>query len=222
MTSLLRKIKQTFSPHRSPTKGLEDRAHEPSELVAYAIRYLNRPRNTWTATEKRSFRLRNDWREREFFTFSQGTEPSHLQMVYLITCFDDIFFGGVLRGKVEFEYSRFLSAADGTTLRGYTEKLSRDEPATRYINPGWRPVLLSGHEYHLGVIRTLLHESCHAYLQLYACHSRTCSKNGGCRVKIGEDGHGEAWIKLAYALEDTAMKVLNLTPLNLVKPSAAN
>ncbi|KAI9705967.1 MAG: hypothetical protein M1836_005373 [Candelina mexicana] len=54
------------------------------------------------------------------------------------------------------------------------------------------------------IIQTLLHEMVHAMFGIYACHCVGCLRNESRVGEIGLTRHGEAWVKLAKAVEEVA------------------
>lgn len=60
------------------------------------------------------------------------------------------------------------------------------------------------------IIATLLHEMCHAYIMLFACHG-DCDLPG-CKDQtaalIGKSGHGKAWLRLACHVQVAMSRLL--------------
>ena len=63
-----------------------------------------------------------------------------------------------------------------------------------------------------GILRTLLHELCHAFLGRYSCYGGTSCDTMECRLlcrhNYGTTGHGRAWQLLTKAIEDEAAYLL--------------
>jgi len=73
------------------------------------------------------------------------------------------------------------------------------------------------HRFHInspsGLLRTLLHEMIHAFLELYACYPAASGcNNDACKIlslqNRGATGHGRAWQYLAKAIEDASPRLL--------------
>jgi hypothetical protein len=57
------------------------------------------------------------------------------------------------------------------------------------------------------LLETLLHEMCHAFLEIYACHASECFLE---REHGGVTGHGRAWEMVATAAQNTANRNFHL------------
>lgn len=116
--------------------------------------------------------------------------------------------------KVTFEWYRLASPETGGSCLGDCRYDETARQSHIRLTPDYRPRLLTGIEWHTTVIETLLHEMCHAYLQLYACHGGRCNKSE-CPEQLHldldeEDGHGPAFYQLANGVEDAAKAHLGL------------
>ncbi|KAF4634830.1 hypothetical protein G7Y89_g3279 [Cudoniella acicularis] len=139
--------------------------------------------------------------------------------------FSDLFFFSSLKEHCEVNMSERQAVDVGHP--GHCSPVRIERPRVSLQLAG---MALQGHEHQEGVritlyrrdmdsrsrqerltmyLGTMLHEMVHAFLNLWACHSRKCRARSF--EKIGEFDHGVAWQEIAHAVETAA----NSAELNL-------
>jgi hypothetical protein len=153
---------------------------------------------------------------------------SSLTLRQAMAIFDELFFHGSLQG-VTLVVKRKPIYDGAEQLCGITTYIDRDSwipMAQILIHPkhAFEYSKHKGDNLFLSACACLLHEMCHAFLDMYGCNDckpsewrNGCSKNADSTCNrthtdnVGQRGHGRAWHTLAKAIEDSATDLLGTT-----------
>ncbi|KAK4626635.1 hypothetical protein CLAFUW4_04184 [Fulvia fulva] len=143
-----------------------------------------------------------------WFSSWKGPEAGVAPIMQAIEIFNHLFFLGKLQ-NMHFLWREGLRArgdalTSGPGTDGYTQRVSNQQilivmdPEPDFtFDRTWQDDLLS----------TLLHECCHAFIDLYRCHKH--EGHHACRNE-GKTGHGAAWFHLASEVKVAARSHLRL------------
>ena len=193
--------------HLPTTKLLQPGRRDPFDLAISAISsFQNGPKTFGQHHARRAWR--EWWLQSEDYNLLWNssnlnlTDPQILEKPLII--FSNLFFLGQLPSRtVRIEWCFF-----GATSREQGRTLIQPEGVLILLNPH--------HNRHrrspTGILCTLLHEMCHAFLGRYSCYQGAACGTSQCRTlcdqNYGSTGHGRAWQLLAKAIEEEASALL--------------
>lgn len=182
--------------------------HQIMDLTSATIQFFAGSKHSWTKKQHSArYKLRHLLK---FFATGKNLDaplPLNIMEQAIELIGDFFFFGALGQGKVKFRWSDALVShgkAVGATTRDEWDRVL-------IVMDQLYPFTHTKDEDRIGhIFGTLLHESAHAFLELYSCCysvNGTCP-DPGCRVdyiqNVGDTGHGIAWTQLTSYIEAVA------------------
>ena len=190
-----------YTHHPLDPRFLEPGQHDSYALAVSAISSFTKEPQTFGQLHAQQF-----WREwlksKEYESLRRPDLKDAAPLTKPLNIFSGLFFQNHLPSRIlQFRWRVLGSMEQGRTL----------------IEPDGIVILLNPtHPRHkhspTNVLRTLLHEMCHAFLGQYSCYDGASCNTGQCkqlcRQNYGITGHGRAWQLLAKAIESEAPGLL--------------
>jgi hypothetical protein len=198
----------------TPKRGLY--SYKPGQVSSSLVRYteeLRNPNPKLKRTQRQNILQKRGLKRWESL---ESGEHEHLGMeevlVLYAKCFNDLFFGGVLRGfcKIRFVDSTAMGSKCTGLCRSGRSFEHRFEIDIMISNRRQHSSFQAQDQpsklrYYLSV---LLHEMVHAVLDLYCCYTcRPCITRS--KDEVGISGHSTSWQKLAVSIENVLNECLN-------------
>lgn len=194
-----------------PPKASVKQVHDSTALVESAIKHINRPRWLWFGKRLYYGVWRKNWLFAKVATQLDDLKKlTDKDLIKTLIILDTVFFDGLLSPYTVVEWAVLPVGTGGDTS---TQLNASGKVTIRMSSQRVYFAKLSPTE---AIISTLLHEMCHAYINLYACFGESCGQQE-CTFghqhyleTIGPTGHGRSWQILAAAIENRAKEVLGI------------